>query len=397
METDRRRTGISWLEGLSIPARWSQTKVKYLVRDMRAGEAITADDIQPEGRYPVYGGNGLRGYTNAYTHSGTRILIGRQGALCGNVHLVTGDFWASEHAIVAETVSGVDGRWLTHLLRVMNLGQYSQTSAQPGIGTGQISALAVPLPTLEEQCAIADYLGTETAHIDVLIQAQQHLVSLLTERRRAVAADVLGVRVGTGDRLKWLVTEIDHRAGDKMAELPLLSVSISWGVRRRDEVSDELSRADDLSNYKVCGAGDLVINRMRAFQGALGLAPESGLVSPDYAVLEIDSSVDSGWLAAVMKTPAFVAEMAQRVKGIGSAELGSVRTPRINVTDLGDIRIDVPNRPAQLAESSELRRQVATIDELVAHAKCLIGLAQERRAALIVAAVTGQTSVSNVA
>ena len=141
---------IDWLQGISLPSDWSESKVKYVAPGMQAGEPITAESIEPAGTYPVYGGNGLRGYTETKTHHGTRILIGRQGALCGNVHLVSGEFWASEHAIVARATDGVDSRWLAYLLHVMNLGQYSQTAAQPGIGTAQINALSVPVPVFSD-------------------------------------------------------------------------------------------------------------------------------------------------------------------------------------------------------------------------------------------------------
>jgi type I restriction enzyme, S subunit len=203
----------------------------------------------------------------------------------------------------------------------------------------------------------------------------------------------LGDRVGFGERLKWLFTEIDDRAGARGTELPLMSVSISWGVRRRDEVTQDHSRADDLSSYKVCQAGDLVINRMRAFQGALGLAPETGLVSPDYAVLRICDRVDSKWLAAAMKSASFVAEMARRVKGIGSADLGSARTPRINVSDLEEIRLDLPLRDVQASQVGELEQETLKIDSLIAETERFIEIARERRSALITAAVTGQIDV----
>lgn len=259
-----------------------------------------------------------------------------------------------------------------------------------------LGRVRIPIPELAEQRAIADYLDKETAQIDELVAEQRRLIGLLVERRWAVSAGVLGPRVGTGDRLKWLIAEKDIRAGELAAALPLLSVSISWGVRRRDEVSDE-ARVEDLSNYKLCSKGDLVINRMRAFQGALGLAPEDGVVSPDYAVLQIGPGVDAGWLVAAMKTSAFVAEMAQRVKGIGSAHLGTARTPRINMSDLGDIRLDVPRLAVQVQERAEVERQVARIDSLVGEAERFIELAAERRSALITAAVTGQVDVRSVA
>ncbi|MEI7890226.1 MAG: restriction endonuclease subunit S, partial [Actinomycetes bacterium] len=192
-------------------------------------------------------------------------------------------------------------------------------------------------------------------------------------------------------------TETDQRAGAQAAELPLLSVSITWGVRRRADVTVEDGRDDDLSHYKVVRRGDLVINRMRAFQGALGLAAEDGIVSPDYSVLTVNPKVDSGWLVAAMKTTSFVAQMAQRVKGIGSAQLGNARTPRINVVDLGEIRLDVPSPAEQVTERSVVERQVSRIDALVIEAEQLINLSLERRSALITAAVTGQIDVREVA
>ncbi|WP_216695951.1 hypothetical protein [Dietzia psychralcaliphila] len=266
-----------------------------------------------------------------------------------------------------------------------------------GIRAGDLARAALALPPLDEQCAIAKYLDREVAHIDTLIEEQQRLIEMLRERRRSVASDLLGGRVGKGMRLKWHFDELDHRAGGEAERLPLMSVSISWGVRRRDEAIQDESRAEDLSNYKVCRRGDLVINRMRAFQGALGLAQEDGVVSPDYAVIRARSEVDREWLAAVMKSDAFVSEMKQRVKGIGSTDLGNARTPRINIRDLGEIRVDLPDVELQVKEVSQLHTQTVKIDTLLAETKRFIDLALERRAALITAAVTGQIDVREMA
>lgn len=261
------------------------------------------------------------------------------------------------------------------------------------ISAGKLKTLPIPLPPLPEQQAIAQFLARETSRIDGLIAEQRRLLELLVERRRAVADAVLGTHVGVGDRLKWLIRESDERSGERANTLPLMSVSISWGVRRRDRVSGERAKATDLSNYKVCSQGDLVINRMRAFQGALGLAPEYGIVSPDYAVLQTSPEVNSGWLAAAMRTTTFVSEMAQRVKGIGSAELGNARTPRINITDLGEIRLELPDRAKQDEEHAEIMRQFAQLDGLVLETERFIEIAAERRSALITAVVTGQVDM----
>ncbi len=263
----------------------------------------------------------------------------------------------------------------------------------PKINREELSEAPWLVPPIPEQRAIADYLDRETVRSDTLIEEQQRLIEMLCDRRRSLASGIIGARVGHGDRLKWLFDDVDIRSGAEAETLPLLSVSISWGVRRRDEVTDDASRAEDLSHYKVCRRGDLVINRMRAFQGGLGLATEDGIVSPDYAVLRPRSEVVGPWLAAAMKTDAFVSEMTRRVKGIGSTDLGNARTPRINISDLGGIRLDVPSRDMQLSEVAHLDDQTAKIARLIAETERFIDLSHERRAALITAAVTGQIDV----
>lgn len=184
---------IPWLYGGQVVAHWTTSRIKYMFSSLRAGAMIPADSISADGDYPVYGGNGKRGYTSEFTHDGVHILIGRQGALCGNVHLCQGRFWSSEHAIVGEPVRNVAPRWLEFLLRIMNLGQYSMASAQPGIGVGQIATLQIPFPPLSEQREIIEYLDGQTARIDELIAESEGLIALSQERRAAlITAAVTG-------------------------------------------------------------------------------------------------------------------------------------------------------------------------------------------------------------
>jgi type I restriction enzyme S subunit len=138
-----------------------------------------------------------------------------------------------------------------------------------------------------------------------------------------------------GVPFRFLAREVDERVGAQ--QLPLLAVTIHAGVVRRDTLTEDLPRAEDLSNYKRCQRGDIVLNRMRAFQGALGVAPEEGIVSPDYAVLRTRDDVNPRFIAHVLASPWGVSEMAARLRGIGGTANGAVRTPRINVRDLGSI------------------------------------------------------------
>ena len=183
---------IPWLGGAAIPAHWMTAPMNALV-GFSAGKNITSEEIELEGRFPVYGGNGLRGFADGWTHAGERLLVGRQGALCGNVHHVRGRHWASEHALVSEARSEFQLRWLMYVLQVMNLGQYSAASAQPGIAAGTILKLRLPVPPLNEQREIADHLDRETAKIDALITKAERFIELAQERRAAlITAAVTG-------------------------------------------------------------------------------------------------------------------------------------------------------------------------------------------------------------
>ena len=164
---------------------WRDTRLKFLA-DLRSGAGITSASIDEQGPYPVFGGNGLRGYALSHTHDGEHVLIGRQGALCGNVHRVSGRFWASEHAVVATMWRDVDADWYAYLTSSMNLGQYSVAAAQPGLAVDRVRDLPVRCPPLEVQRAIADFLDRKTAAIDALIGKKERLLALLAEQRAAL-------------------------------------------------------------------------------------------------------------------------------------------------------------------------------------------------------------------
>ena len=183
-------SGIEWLG--EIPAGWEVKRLKHLAQ-LRSGESINGEQITPVGEYPVYGGNGIRGYTESYTHEGHYCLIGRQGALCGNINYAKGKFWASEHAVVASPVIELDVFWFGGILCSMNLNQYSVTAAQPGLSVDTIKNLFLPLPPLSEQRAIAAYLDRETAKIDALTaKIVSHIEKLREYRQALISAAVTG-------------------------------------------------------------------------------------------------------------------------------------------------------------------------------------------------------------
>lgn len=157
-----------------LPEDWEVKELGSLAC-MKSGQSITGASIEENGDYPCYGGNGLRGYTKTYTHEGTFPLIGRQGALCGNVTLARNRFYASEHAVVVTPYQGVDAEWISWILIHMNLNSISEASAQGGLAVSKILKLKAPFPQREEQCAIAAVLSDMDAEIESL---EQELVKL---------------------------------------------------------------------------------------------------------------------------------------------------------------------------------------------------------------------------
>lgn len=176
-------SGIDWIE--EIPEGWMVCRIKDLV-NLQSGTNLTTMEISDNGTYPVYGGNGLRGYYEEYSNDGEYILIGRQGALCGNINYASGKFWATEHAVVCYPKREFAKKWLGELLRTMNLGQYSLSAAQPGLSVERIKNLKMPLPSLFEQQIIASYLDSKCSEIDNLIAVKQQKIEMLKEYKKSL-------------------------------------------------------------------------------------------------------------------------------------------------------------------------------------------------------------------
>ena len=200
-------SGVEWLG--DVPEHWEVRRLKTIC-DMKSGEGITAESIEAAGEYPVYGGNGLRGYASSYTHDGAFALIGRQGALCGNVHITRGQFWASEHAVVAALDVGHEIDWFGAILTAMNLNQYSIAAAQPGLAVERILNLYLPVPHLQEQKNIANHVEGATADIVAAIARAGRQMELVQEYRTRLIADVVTGKLDVREAAAQLPDEADE-------------------------------------------------------------------------------------------------------------------------------------------------------------------------------------------
>ena len=135
-------------------SEWKEYTIGEICSRFSSGKSIKASQISAEGLYPVYGGNGLRGFTDTFNFDGECSIIGRQGAYCGNVRYFKGKAFMTEHAIVAVVNENHNNGYVSNLLSMMNLAQYQGQSAQPGLSVSTLSKIIIKLPDLatQEQC-----------------------------------------------------------------------------------------------------------------------------------------------------------------------------------------------------------------------------------------------------
>jgi type I restriction enzyme S subunit len=174
-----------------IPRHWKRTKFRYEIH-VRSGDFVS-DKLDDEGPYPVIGGNGLMGRTHDFNVDGEVVVVGRVGAYCGNVHYVTGRAWVSDNALIVE--SHHNKRFLTYLLRALDLNSYSKKTAQPLVTGTQIKNTYVALPPAHEQRQIAEYLESKSAQIkDVETNLSAQIATLEQYRKSLIHECVTGKR-----------------------------------------------------------------------------------------------------------------------------------------------------------------------------------------------------------
>ena len=276
-----------------------------------------------------------------------------------------------------------------------------------GLPKSGIRDARVPVPPLPRQRAIAEYLDRETARLDALVAAKQRLLGLLDEKRRAVVTRAvtrgLDPRASLRDsgvpwlgeipahwkveRARWLFRERDQRSEDGSEEL--LTVSHLTGVTPRSEKDVNMFQAETLEGYKVCEPGDLVINTLWAWMGAMGVSFVPGVVSPAYNVYEPTVELDPAYVDALSRLPVFAQEATRHSKGVWSSRL------RLYPEGFFEILLPVPPLSEQRQIVAALRAEHEGLNSLETVAERTIDLLKERRAALIAAAVTGRLDVGS--
>ncbi|MCS5699501.1 restriction endonuclease subunit S [Cyanobium sp. FGCU-52] len=272
----------------------------------------------------------------------------------------------------------------------------------------KLRELRIHLPCAETQRLIANYLDRETACIDKLIAEKERMLALLDEKRSALISRVVTRGLDpnaplkssglewlgeipahwTIERAKNLFAVRDERSDDGLEEL--LTVSHITGVTSRSEKNVYMFEADDKAGYKRCLPGDLAVNTLWAWMGAMGISPLEGIVSPDYHVYTSKGELLPEYIDLLCRSKPFVAEVIRWSKGVWSSRL------RLYPENFFEMRLPVPPKSEQLEICRAVEADQRKANNLRDSLHLSITLAKERRSALIAAAVTGQIPLEDM-
>ena len=300
------------------------------------------------------------------------------------------------HLAIARPQSDVAiGEFLFRVLQSEQIKRYYFSRAvgmtRYGLDKQALAETPIALPDLEEQQAIADYLDRETAKLDALIAAKERLLDLLAEKRRALItyAVTRGLNPDVSMRdsgvewlgeipahwevefVRWLFTEINERS--TTGEEELLTVSHITGVTPRSEKEVYMFMAESLEGYKICQPGDLIINTLWAWMGAMGVAVQKGVVSPSYHVYRPTVQLKPRYVDYLVRMPVFAKEVTRYSKGVWSSRL------RLYPEEFFQIILPVPPIEEQYKIVTHLEKELSKLDRLQNALQKTIDFLQERR------------------
>ncbi len=313
------------------------------------------------------------------------------------------------HLAVVRSYTGTCGAFVKWLFDSSYVRSRLETEAngltRVGLSQYALDNLAIPLPPEPEQADIAAFLDREAAKLDALIAEQHRLIDLLKEKSKAVVSHAVTKGLNKFAAMKdsgieWLGMVPQHWVPKRLGRLfrqqkrqgfqskEVLSVYRDYGVIRKDSRTDNYNKTpDDLTNYQLVEPGDLVVNKMKAWQGSLGISDLEGITSPDYVVFSPIHEDFPLYLHLLLRSQPVVSTYLSISNGIRLAQW------RLEPDAFLSLSLFFPTADEQRSIADAITKRTREIDELIAESNTAIVLLQERRTALISAAVTGKIDV----
>lgn len=347
--------------------KWEEKKLGKICQHFKSGKSITSKYITDTGDYPVYGGNGLRGFTTNFTHDGKFILIGRQGALCGNVQLASGKNYISEHAIAVQADQKNSTDWLAYWLDNMKLNRFSESSAQPGLAVNKLIKFKIKLPTKAEQTKVATFLSAVDTKIDELIQKHELLSEYKKGMMQQLFSQKLRFKADDGSDFEdWddiTLGEISSKSLAKNKDESISEVltnSATQGViKQSDYFERDIVTTSNLKGYYVVEIGDFVYNPRISSQAPVGPIKRNkqclGVMSPLYTVFTTNKG-DINYLEYFFESSIW----HDYVKSVSNS---GARHDRMNIKNQDFF--DMPILYPCLAEQTKIANFLTAIDQKI--------------------------------
>ena len=346
-----------------LPDGWEWKRIED-VFTITSGKNLTKKDMHDEGEFPVYGGNGIAGRYNDFNLSGSNIIIGRVGALCGNVRLVNRNIWVTDNAFfIKEYKVDILKEYLAKILSALNLGATANKAAQPVISYKGIKDLVIPYPPLDEQKRIVEKLDALITRIDTAIEHLQESVILAD----ALYASELACVFSSGQD-KWPLRELNEVAEvarGKSKHRPRNDKSLFGGEYPFIQTGDVRNAQKYITNYSAT-YNEKGLQQSKLWPKdtiCLTIAANIG----DVAILGMDACFpDSvvGISSLELETDYlyyFLTTLQQQLDNKANA----AAQKNINLKILSEIKIPVPT----LDEQKNIVSQINEIDRLAVKAK----------------------------
>ena len=228
-----------------VPEGWCWARLRDICM-MSAGKSKSTDQIKSEpfdGSYPCFGGNGVRGYVDEYNQDGTFSIVGRQGALCGNINIASGKFYATEHAVVTTLFAGIVFKWSNYILEALRLNNYATGAAQPGLSVANILNVFVPVPSNQEQDRIGSNVDEFLKIAAVLEQEKIDLQKIVITAKRKILDLAIHGKLVPQDPNDEPASVLLERIRAEKEEL------IKQGKIKRNKKESVIFKGDDNSYY----------------------------------------------------------------------------------------------------------------------------------------------------
>ena len=228
---------------------------------LSSGKNISAKLIYPEGKYPVYGGNGLRGYTNDYNFEGECAIIGRQGAFCGNVRYFKGTAYMTEHAVVVCANENNSTLYLSYLLSTLQLGRLSGQSAQPGLSVKTLAKQIIDIPTLKIQNYVSSILRSLDDKIEINNKINENLANLLQTAYQEQFGNV------SSSKTKGNLSDLCSYSKDRIpvSTLDIDTYFSTENMLPEKEGATEAASLPTTQQTTACHKGDTLISNIRPY------------------------------------------------------------------------------------------------------------------------------------